>query len=285
MVTLLGQGWRAELRELVISARESVMVVAPYIKSAEAAWLCELLDGNADVITLSNIEAGAVSAATLDLQALIHLSSATPDSRLFALPSLHAKVFLADTSAAIVTSGNLTRSGLDSNLEYGVLMRDRAVVQRVRAHMIGYARLGSAVAPEHLARLLPVERELREERARLEATPNPEAKARLDDLLWQAQTSFIDMQVGNRSANTVFSEAVLHVLAGGASLTTGEIHERVRALLPELCDDTVDRVINGRRFGKRWKHSVRNAQQSLKEQGRISYTPESRLWSIVTLER
>jgi hypothetical protein len=33
---------------------------------------------------------------------------------------------------------------------------------------------------------------------------------------------------------------------------------------PDLCDDDVDRVIHGVRFGRKWKHAVRTAQQQLK---------------------
>jgi hypothetical protein len=37
----------------------------------------------------------------------------------------------------------------------------------------------------------------------------------------------------------------------------------------DLCDNTVDRVIDGKRFGKKWKHAVRSAQQHLKRQQKI----------------
>lgn len=52
-------------------------------------------------------------------------------------------------------------------------------------------------------------------------------------------------------------------------MSTAELHPLVQALHPDLCDDGVDRVIDGVHFGKRWKHMVRNAQQHLKSQGRI----------------
>jgi hypothetical protein len=37
--------------------------------------------------------------------------------------------------------------------------------------------------------------------------------------------------------------------------------------LPDLCDDSVELVIHCERFGKAWKHHVRNAQQNLKRGG------------------
>jgi len=43
----------------------------------------------------------------------------------------------------------------------------------------------------------------------------------------------------------------------------------IEAIHPDLCDNSVDRVIDGKRFGKKWKHAVRTAQQQLKKQGLV----------------
>ena len=280
MTRVIAQGWRNELTGLVKAAKHSLMITTPYIKRAEAVWLRDLLRGTVDVDTLSNLDASAISNGALDLTALLELSNATPKSRLFAIASLHAKVFLADESMAIITSGNLTRSGLDSNLEYGVFLDEPPIVKQVRQDMMRYAAFGSPVATGVLEELLPVEQELRDERANVANSVDPEIAARFNDLAQNAQNTLIGLQLGDRPANTVFRQAILFVLARGGSLTTPQIHEEIRVLLPELCDDSVDRVINGRRFGKRWKHSVRNAQQSLKASREITLDPESGLWSL-----
>jgi hypothetical protein len=51
--------------------------------------------------------------------------------------------------------------------------------------------------------------------------------------------------------------------------TTDDMHNDIQALHPDLCDDNVDRIIDGKRFGKKWKHAVRTAQQMLKKKGQI----------------
>jgi hypothetical protein len=84
--------------------------------------------------------------------------------------------------------------------------------------------------------------------------------------------------VGSRSANSLFSDAVIYVLSKGP-LTTQELHQRIQRLLPDLCDDSVELIINGERFGKRWKHGVRNAQQFLKKSGTIRF--DGRRWSLI----
>ena len=96
------------------------------------------------------------------MAALHQLAKASPSARLIALPNLHAKVFVADEKAAIVTSGNLTRSALDSNIEYGVLLREENLVQQVRRDMLSYARLGSQVDVDTIVELAPLEAELRQ---------------------------------------------------------------------------------------------------------------------------
>ena len=54
-------------------------------------------------------------------------------------------------------------------------------------------------------------------------------------------------------------------------LRTVDIHPLVQQIHPDLCNDSEDRIIDGVRFGKRWKHLVRSAQQALKANDRVSY--------------
>ena len=141
MVRLLGRGWRDDLGGLVAAASRDVLVAAPYIKSAEAAWLCDQLRPGVNVLTLANIDANSLRTSSLDLAALRRLAGVSPASRVVSLSHLHAKVFVADEVGAIVTSGNLTRSGLDRNLEYGVLFDEPALIGTVRRDMLLQVRL------------------------------------------------------------------------------------------------------------------------------------------------
>lgn len=53
------------------------------------------------------------------------------------LSRLHAKVYVFDDSAALVTSANATTSGLHSNLECGLATDDREIVQQLAATLLG----------------------------------------------------------------------------------------------------------------------------------------------------
>lgn len=63
-------------------------------------------------------------------------------------------------------------------------------------------------------------------------------------------------------------------------MRTGELNPLIQQLIPDLCDDMIDRVIGGVHFGKKWKHFVRIAQQALKRDG-IIVRSETGHWVMV----
>lgn len=89
----------------------------------------------------------------MDLDALSELGKNVPGFELTHLPSVHAKVYVADWRMAIVTSGNLTQPGLCGNIEYGVALSDESMVKQVRSDVEGYASLGAKVSIDDIAAL------------------------------------------------------------------------------------------------------------------------------------
>jgi hypothetical protein len=279
MIQLLGRGWRGELAGIASAARRSFIIAAPFIKYDEAAWLCNLLHEGVDVLTLANIDAEAVSTAALDLVALRCLKEVSYSSRLIALSTLHAKVFVADEKAAIVTSGNLTRSALDSNLEYGVLLDEPKLVQQVCGDMLSFARLGSPVDLETIDELAKLEVELRQARSDVIKEATQAARQRFDEVMRQARPAMVSAQVGDRTAHAVFGDAIQFVLAKGPQ-TTKTIQQEVQHLMPELCDDSEILMIKGERYGRVWKRRFRHAQLHLKRRRVVSYNSSTREWAL-----
>ena len=66
----------------------------------------------------------------------------------------------------------------------------------------------------------------------------------------------------------MFCDTILYLLQRGP-LATRDLHPLIQSIHPELCDDSIDRVIAGVHFGKRWKHYVRSAQHALKRRGAV----------------
>ena len=283
MIQLLGRGWRGELAGIASAARRSVIIAAPFIKYDEAVWLCNLLHKGVDVLTLANIDVEAVSSSSLDLAALRCLKEVSYSSRLIALSTLHAKVFVADERAAIVTSGNLTRSALDSNLEYGVLLEEPVVVRKVYDDMLSIARIGSPVDSGTIDELTKLEVELRQSRSDVIKEATQAARERFDQVMRQARSAMVSAQVGDRTAHAVFGDAIQFVLAKGPQ-TTKTIQQEVQHLMPELCDDSEILMIKGERYGRVWKRRFRHAQLHLKRRGVVSYNPSTREWALSNVE-
>lgn len=74
-----------------------------------------------------------------------------------------------------------------------------------------------------------------------------------------------------KTTHGIFSDTVLYLLEQKGPLRTVELHPLVQQIHPDLCDDTIDRVIDSVHFGKRWKHYVRNARQALERKGIIDF--------------
>ena len=279
MVRLLKRGWRDELAGLASAATRSILIVAPFIKYNEAAWLSSLFRPGIEVTTLANIDAEAVGSFALDLSALRCLAEVSSTARLIALSNLHAKVFVADDKAAIVTSGNLTKAALDTNIEYGVLLREPRLVHEIRTDMFSFARLGSEVDVNTIVEMASLEAELRQARADIAASATPEARQKFDKIMRQARPVFASVQVGSRSAHAVFGDAIQFVLADGPR-TTIAIQQEVNELMPALCDDREVLIIKGERYGRAWKRRLRHAQLHLKRRGVVRYDPSTKTWTL-----
>lgn len=212
------------------------------------------------------------------MEALALVARRLAHSEIVNLPRLHAKVYIADGAEALVTSANLTPSGLDLNLEYGVSLTLQADVRAVQADLSRYAGIGTPLTLDLLNELTPLAEELRREFAAIEKESTKQLKKRFSAKLKQANAQFLRAQVGARTAHAIFADAIVYLLSK-RPLPTSRLHLLIQQLLPDLCDDSVELVINGERFGKRWKHNVRNAQQSLKRTGRIHF--DGKMWSIV----
>jgi len=91
------------------------------------------------------------------------------------------------------------------------------------------------------------------------------------------EDNLIRMRVKHKSINSIFSETLLYLLSR-KPMSTEELHLLVKDIHVDLCDDTLDRVIDGKHFGKLWKHQVRNAQVTLRKAGLIVYDKEAHLW-------
>jgi hypothetical protein len=284
MISLLSSPWVDAFNDLLRQVSSSLVVCSPFVGKAACRAVVDQLRlsgaiGQMSVYILTDLSRDNLLSGATDAYALQMLVDAVPTSRIQFLPSLHAKVYVADQVRAIVTSANLTASGLYRNYEYGLQITDHVTVAKIRDDVIRYGDLGSEVAVAELRAWAAAAAELKE----LQVAAMRDVKRRLrrefDRKVEALELDILRARTRGLAPNRIFERAVIYLLRDGPK-TTRQIHPGIQAIHPDLCDDAVDRVIDGHHYGKKWKHAVRSAQQHLKEGAQIQYA--SGFWSLVT---
>lgn len=220
---------------------------------------------------VTNLAVDGLLSGSIDAAALLYLAQSIPNSTVTYLPSLHAKIYVADTKVAVITSANLTNKGLAGNHEYGVLLRDPMLVSRVQTDLTRYASLGNKVSLETLAALTQASQELKAVRQKADQSIKAKLKAAFEQRTEEAKLELLKARAKGKTTHGIFCDTVLYLLEQKGPCRTIELHPLVQQIHPDLCDDTIDRVIDDVHFGKKWKHYVRNAQQALKRNGLIDF--------------
>ncbi|MBV8780805.1 MAG: phospholipase D family protein [Phycisphaerae bacterium] len=278
MISFVGNSWQSAFEQLISSATSSITICSPYI----GAYPCRLISNNQrlrqirrdlNLYVLTDLCRDNLLGGSTDPVALADLAEAFPQAVFRFLPSLHAKVYVADETAAIVTSANMTFSGLRRNYEFGVRIEEKEHVQRVRAGVLEYGNVGSGISGAQLRTLAETTRAAKAELA----TIAPDLSQRMEGVTATLDAQVAVLRTEGQNLNAVFERAIPFLLRQRA-MTTPELHEAIRAIHPDLCNDSEDRVINGQHFGKKWKHAVRSAQWHLKARGIIELSNDK--WQI-----
>jgi hypothetical protein len=282
-VSLLRSPWSSSFLTLLNSVERDLLIACPFLKRSKAQQIISELErrglrSTARVAVLTDLRPEAALSGALDLEAFTDFGANLPRFELTHLPSLHAKVYIADSRIAIVTSGNLTQSGLDGNLEYGVSFNDAPTVSEIRHDFEGYGTLGARVSVEDVAALASEVSELKRLYQKAERSMARRAKRAFAKQLDSTRIQLLRHRAKGKTTHAIFADTIRFLLAK-APLRTSELHPLIQGLHPDLCDDSIDRVIDGVHFGKKWKHYVRNAQQFLKRNGEIRFDGEK--WHLV----
>lgn len=276
--SLIKSPWQDSFLDLISAAQCDLVLASPFVKvQATDRILSNLqlrgVDKSIRVVMLTNLRPESLLNGSTDMEAFSVLGKSLPRFELTHLPSLHAKVYVADDRLAVVTSANLTQPGITGNLEYGVALSDEVAVREIRRDLQGYAKLGARVSVGEIEVMLRETAELKQAFLRAERSIRAEARRAFSEKLEAAHIQLLRRRAKGKTIQAVLSDAILFLLARGP-LSTTELHPLIQQLNPDICDDSIDRVIDGVHYGKRWKHHVRSAQQALKRAGRIFYSGE-----------
>ena len=272
--------WAATFDQFAGSIRESAIIAAPYITGRPVERLASKLGSRRASVrldVLTNLHADSLIDGSLDIGALAWLCEQVPGATVRHLRYLHAKAYVADGHTAIVTSANLTNGGLHGNHELGVAITDPDGVRDIAEDLREYGNLGVLVPADVLSELDAKTQQAQESKATVARSVSDNAVAAhnairtdMNERLVQLRTSGEAFGTNPKASITAqFCDAIRYVLRQNGPMSTREMNPLIQNLLPELCDDEVDRIINGVTFGRKWKHQVRNAQVQLRRDGTI----------------
>lgn len=135
VVSLVKSPWTGRLQELVSLVDENLLIVTPFVKQLTTQRILAQLDrrGVSDSVRIgliTDLRPESTLAGSMELVALTELGERIPRFELTHLPSVHAKVYVADSKMAIVTSGNLTEPGVSGTSNTALRWWKRALSGR-----------------------------------------------------------------------------------------------------------------------------------------------------------
>ncbi len=264
---LLAKNWASDFRNFLSGARKEIIISSPFINKVGVDFLLNSGNKNCTVTILANLSCSNIVRGITDPNSMVDIFKKFKNVKVSSVENLHAKIYITDNTKAIVTSANLTSGGIYNNLEYGVLFSDTETVELIQGDLRKYFSLGNIFDRNFLSEILEMT-----ERIEQIIEKDDGKHSALNELLMKNRVK------GGKTVNGIFSDTILYLLDKHEGLSTDSLNKHIRRAHPDICDDTIDRIINGQHFGKKWKHLVRGAQQNLKKQGKISL--KENIWKI-----
>lgn len=270
---LLKSPFENDFSLLLKEAKNELTISSPFINVEGVKILSSAVKNtnNLKLHLLTNLSVRNIFEDVTQPTALLEFYDIFEDVTISSLNKLHSKVYVVDNDFAVVTSANLTSGGLLRNYEYGILVDDRTTVTNIRKDILDYSSLGNILDKDLLIKIHRESKKI--DRIKFEKEKRIKNSA-LSKLLKQSEKNLEVELLKNRikegkTINSIFSETILYLLKKKGALSTIELNPLIQSIHSDICDDSIDRIINGQHFGRKWKHSVRNAQQALKSRNII----------------
>jgi HKD family nuclease len=271
MIETLQRGWSKNLNDVFQSVETELTVSSPYISNVGAEFLIknvsEKFKKKGTLRFVTDLSPKCIYQGSTDPNSFKLFFDTINAVEIFHLPRLHAKVYVSDDSKAIITSGNLTAGGIYNNFEYGVFTQQNEKVSIIRNDLLNYANLGATINSTEIGNYCDVAEEIKKLYQQREKSAKVDIERKFKIAVSKASDELIKARLSEGALHSVFEKTILYLLQRNGPLPTYILHNLVEEIHPDLCDNDVDRVINGVRFGKKWKHAVRTAQQHLKKKG------------------
>ena len=121
-IALIKSPWEDVFLNLVEQTKEKLRITSPFIKSNPVEKMISAKDANVSIEYITSFKLMNFYRKSSDFEALDTILKNNGIIRNY--QPLHSKVYIFDENQAIITSGNLTNGGMNTNYEYGVLIKD-----------------------------------------------------------------------------------------------------------------------------------------------------------------
>ncbi len=112
--------------DLISNSNEEILLCAPYVKEDTVIKILSNKKENTKLSLITVCYTGNFQSGASDVNAIKLLLE--NNVKVYNYQQLHAKIYIFDNKQAIITSSNLTPSGLVKNYEYGCLINKDSVV-------------------------------------------------------------------------------------------------------------------------------------------------------------
>lgn len=122
-----------------LSVTENLKIISPFVHEHVIRKILNRVDHkNFELITRYNLQDFALKVSSLKgLKSIVQSGS-----KVYGIKGLHSKVYLFDHRSALVTSANLTRGGVMSNYECGILLTDKKIINDLHNYFIQLKVIG-----------------------------------------------------------------------------------------------------------------------------------------------
>ena len=206
---LLVSPWADTFETFARSITHSALVVSPFITVEPLELLVRHVGPpkSINIEILTNLAANSMIQGSTNPRALVDFCNAVSSTRVRHLPSLHAKVYVADQRAAIITSANLTRGGLRQDYEYGIQITASALVSQIVEDIESYGALGAEVSQPELTQLAEASEDLRERQSQVLASAGQRLRDEFQERIAATQERLLYIRArSSESTNAIFPD-------------------------------------------------------------------------------
>ena len=173
---------------LINQAHSTLVISSPYIGRGPCNRILEIKSSDEEndqisILLLTDLSRDTMLSGATDVSAICDMADRFRHMEIRFLPSIHAKVYVADDKLAVVTSANMTNGGLLRNFEYGVKVDDGNLVCRIKRDVTEYAALGTRIDQVKLKFLSQLLSELNGIRAKAERSIKSRLRSKFEHRL------------------------------------------------------------------------------------------------------